>query len=378
MELAPALLERWMRDYYFATEIDIGSSGVQPYSLAELRSLLDISHDDLDRIVFNDSHTLGGPGLRRAIADRYCRGDQTRVMATQGSSEAIFLIMSSLLQPGDEVIACAPCYQQHFSIAESQGCSIKYWTLDFDRDFIPDLDELEAMIGPKTRMVVVNFPHNPTGATIDASLQRALVDVAAKHGLYLVWDAAFAELVHEGEPLADPGSWYDRTITFGTLSKAFGLPGLRVGWIIAQPEVLESCVNLRDHTTLHLSPLNELIAERAVERAEALIEPRLTAAQTNLALLADWVESHRDCVDWVRPRGGVCAFVRFATVGDVEALCHTLARQHGVLLVPGSSFHQPAFVRLGFGSPTAEFQEGLARVSHVLRSSNIAYREAAR
>lgn len=141
--LPPALLEDWMRDYYFETEteIDIGSSGVEDYSLSELRALLGISGEDLDRIMFHDSRTLGDPGLRRAIAGRWGDGDASRVIVTHGATEASFLTMNALLERGDEVVVLDPLYQQLYSIAEATGCRLERWPMRFEDGFIPDLDE---------------------------------------------------------------------------------------------------------------------------------------------------------------------------------------------------------------------------------------------
>jgi capreomycidine synthase len=366
MEIAPALLERWMRQYYFETEIDIGSSGVESFSMSDLRRLLDLSQDDLDRVTFDDSWTLGGPGLREAIGARWANHDLNRVMATHGSSEGIFLAMNALLRPGDEVVSVSPGYQQLSAIAESIGCNLKYWNLNFEQRFVPDLELLKSLITPQTRMLVVNFPNNPTGVSLTPTEQKKLVDIVADVGSYLVWDGAFAEMTYDQQPLPDPGTWYDRTITLGTLSKGYGLPGLRVGWCLASPNILERFAHLRDYITLHLSPLVELIAERAIRKAHILLRIRMEQAGANLDSLAAWVESHREFVDWVKPSGGVCAFLRTLGVGDVEALCHRLAREHRVLLVPGRSFGQPNFVRLGFGGPTPKFKEGLARLSNLL------------
>lgn len=366
MEIAPALLEQWMRQYYFDTDIDIGSSGVESYSFFELRRFLDLSQNDLDQVTFDDSRTLGGPGLREAIGDRWANRDAGRVMATHGSSEGIFLAMNALLQPGDEVITVSPRYQQLSAIAESNGCKLKDWSLDFDRGFVPDLEMLRSLVTKRTRMLVVNFPHNPTGASLTPGQQKELVDIVAEAGCYLVWDGAFTEMTYERPPLPDPGTWYDRTITLGTLSKGYGLPGLRVGWCLASPEILERFVNLRDYITLHLSPLIELIAERAVRNANTLLGVRMEQARANLEILAAWIESHREFVDWAPPRGGVCGFIRMLGDCDVETFCHRLARERRVLLVPGACFGYPDFVRLGFGGSTQKFVEGLNRLTDLL------------
>lgn len=366
--IAQALLERWMRQYYFETEIDIGSSGVQSFSLAELRELLGLTQEETDSIVFDDSKTLGGEGLRTALAHRYGNGDAESVIATHGSSEAIFLIMNALVRPGDEVVVLEPIYQQFYSIGESLGANYKHWPLRFEHHFVPDVGEVKRLINSRTRAVVVNFPHNPTGASLSVAEQLELLEAVAGVGAYLVWDGAFAEMSHDTEPLPDPFNLYERAISMGTLSKAFGLPGLRVGWCLAPQEVLASCVHLRDYLTLHLSPLVELIAQRAIEKADVLLNIRRAQIKRNLAIMTEWVEENSEAVEWVPPRGGVCTFLRLRQIGDAEPFCHYLAQTRKVLLVPGSCFNRRQHVRLGFGSATEDLQKGLLRLSEALQA----------
>lgn len=367
MDVAPALLEYWLRDRYFTSEIDIGGSGVENFSFAELRELLDLPLEDLDQIVFRDSRSLGAPDLRAAIARRWGNGDTERAMATHGSSEAIFLILNTLLRAGDEVVVLDPGYHSLSALAGAIGCELKPWHLHFAHQFVPDVAEAQHLITPRTRMVIVNFPHNPTGASLTLDQQAALIQATADVGAYLLWDAAFAEITYDRPPLPDPGAQYERTISFGTLSKAYGLPGLRFGWCLAPPDVLERCIQLRDYMTLHLSPLVELIAQRVIERGDRLLSMRLEQARRNRAILGEWIAQQQGLVEWVPPQGGVTAFVRFPGIADNDAFCRRLASVHGVLLVPGSCFHHPDQVRLGFGGPTSELEEGLARLSHALR-----------
>jgi capreomycidine synthase len=361
-----------MRRYYFSVEVDIGSSGVQDFSLAELRSLLGIGVEDLDNIVFHDSETLGGPGLRQAIADRWGGGDATRVMATHGGTEANYLVMNGLLEPGDEVVVLDPCYQQLYAIAETLGCRLKKWPLRFERGFAPQLEDARKVIGERTRMVVVNFPHNPTGASITVEEQRELVECVAEVGAYLVWDVAFAELTYDRPPLPDANLLYERAISMGTLSKAYGLPGLRVGWCLAPPEVLERMIRVRDYMTLHLSPLVEFLARKAIENSDVLTGMRVRQAKTNMEIVRRWAEEHQDMIEWVPPQGGVSTFPRLTGVPDVDVFCHRLGEEQRVLLVPGSCFGAPQHVRLGFGGGTAALEEGLRRFSTMLRAASTA------
>jgi capreomycidine synthase len=361
-----ALLESWMRDYYFAVEIDIGSSGVEDWSFAELRRLLGIELQDLDNIVFHDSQTLGGVALRQALAARWGGGDIGRVMATHGSSEANFLIMNALLDAGDEVVVTEPCYPQLYLIAEAKGCKLKKWPFRIERGFAPDVEECLELIGPRTRMIVLNLPQNPTGASVTAEEQAALIARAAQFGSYLVWDNAFGEITYDAPALPDPTRLYERALLMGTLSKCYGLPGLRVGWMAAAPEVLEECVRLRDYVTLHLSPLVELIAARAIAASELLVGPRREQARHNRAIVCEWLAARPHQLRWAPPQGGVTFFPELLVDVDVEDFCHRLAREAKVMLVPGVCFGSPRHVRLGFGGPTATLREGLARFGALL------------
>jgi capreomycidine synthase len=369
MIIADALLECWMREYYFDAQIDLGSSGVQSFSLAELRNILGICQEELNGIVFQDSRTLGEERLRQAISNRWGHGFREAVMVTHGSSEAIYLIMNALLRQGDELVVMTPCYQQLYSIAESLGCRLRFWHLRSDQQFKPDVGGLKRLLSSRTRMVVVNFPHNPTGVSLSALDQEYLISTVAEAGAYLVWDGAFSDITYCSPPLPNPGGAYERSISIGTLSKSYGLPGLRVGWVLASPDVLAQLERLRDYITLHLSPLIELIALRAVEKADALLKIRLEQVKRNLEILAQWAAEHSGFVEWSRPQGGVCTFPRLCTVSNVEEFCRHLALNQGVLLVPGNCFNHPTHVRLGFGADTASFQEGLARLSYKLKDS---------
>ena len=363
MKLAPALLEQWLRDYYFEAKFDIGSSGVENFSLGELRERLHISQRELDGVVFCDSPTLGDSKLREAIAKRWATGRVERVMTAHGSSEAIYLILNSLLHKDDEVVVLDPIYYAFAAFVEGIGCRVVRWPIRFEEGFTPDVDDLNRLVSPRTKMIIVNFPHNPTGATATVQQQNAMIRIASKAGCYLLWDSAFGALTYEQPSLPEIGDYYDRAISIGTLSKAYGLPGLRVGWGIAPPEVLQKCTHLRDYTTLYLSPLIELIATRAIQNAERLVSMRLEQARANREILTQWVNEHEDVVRWVRPAGGVSCFLRLSGVRDVPEMCRSLAREAGVLLVPGNCVGFPQFVRLGFGGPTRDLESALTLFS---------------
>jgi aspartate/methionine/tyrosine aminotransferase len=265
-----------------------------------------------------------------------------------------------------------PGYQQLHAIAAALGCRLRRWPLRAERGFVPDLDDLRAVLTPQTRMVVVNFPHNPTGASLTPDGQRELIDAVSAVGAYLLWDGAFAELSYEHPPLPDPVLLYERAASLGTLSKAYGLPGLRVGWCLASPEVLGKMVRIRDYLTLHLSPMVEMVARRVIEEADRIVGMRMELARRNRALVATWMDAHPEWVRWSPPAGGVCAFPFFPGIPDTESFCRTLAEEQGVLLVPGECFGAPGHARLGFGRATEAVQDGLDRLSAGLRRHHAA------
>jgi capreomycidine synthase len=366
MQFAEFKLGTWFNKYYFDTEIVLCVSGVEEFSMGEIRELAHLSYEEMDKIVFKDSPSYGAPGIRNAIAQRWRQGDADQVMVTHGSSEAMFLVMNGMLQAGDEVVVLTPCYQPLLAIPEALGCTVKCWQLRPEKQFVPDIAELKQLLSPRTRMVVVNFPNNPTGATLTESQYCELIDAIAEVNAYLLWDAAFTELAYCASPLPDPATSYARTITLGTLTKTYGLGGLRVGWCLAPPDVLVRSVRARDYITLNLSPLIEYIGQKVVENIDVLLDIRLQQARENLALLASWVEQHSDRITWACPQGGVSAFIKFEWIGDVEDFCLRLAHEHGVFLLPGACFGYPEYVRLGFGGPTHELEKGLARISQML------------
>lgn len=362
MDVAEATLQGWYREFPPENLIDLSSSGVRPYALADVRRLGGLTDEELDGVVFHDSGTLGGARLRGAIATRFGVDDPSRVMATAGSSEAIFLLLGSLLRPGDDVLLLTPCYHALASVPELAGAAVRTVSVVGEGGYHADVDALIGALRPETRAVIVNFPHNPTGVTIDEPSLRRLVDAVESVGAYLVWDAAFAELALSAPPLPDPAAWSDRVVTLGTLSKAYGFPGIRVGWCIGPAAILERTIGLHDATTLALSPLVELVASRVLEAGDAFVAPRREAAARNLERVSKFVSGLDDLVAWTRPAGGVSALLRLEGVDDDEPFCRRLAAEAGVLLVPGIAFGEPGHVRLGFGGDEAAVEAGLERL----------------
>jgi capreomycidine synthase len=364
-----ARLESWMRSYYHNVDHDIGSSGVRDLTVAELQAICGFELSELDSLIFHDSEPLGGKRLRAALADRWTDGDTERVMVTHGSSEAIYLVMNTLLKPGDEVIVVDPAYQQLYDIAAGLGCTITPWRLDPARGFAPDMAGLRQLARTCPRMIVVNFPHNPTGVSISPDQQTELLAIAEAAGAWLVWDNAFGEITYTAVPLPLPDRRYSKCLSFGTLSKSYGLAGMRVGWCLASPDVLAEMVLWRDYIALYVSPILEFFAERAIRNADRIVALQQEHARANLRVLLDWAQAVPDLVRVSPPDGGVTAFAGFPGQRDMTGPCRRLAEQHRVLLIPGACFGEDfrSHARLGFGGTNMELKAGLACLERVLR-----------
>ncbi|WP_344597511.1 capreomycidine synthase [Actinomadura vinacea] len=362
-------MEDWLRDYYFTAEIDISSSGVHSYSMAELRALTGLEHAEIDGLVFDDGYSLGAPAVRSAIARRWGGLEPETVMTTSGSGEAISLVLMALLRPGDEVVVVQPGYHLLVEFAAGLGCSVRPWRLTAGTGWRPSLDELSGLVTEHTRAIIINFPQNPTGTSITEAELSTLLSLAASVDAYVLSDEAFTDLTYDSAPLPTVAARYERGVSFNTFSKAFGLPGLRFGWCIGPPALLAECVRIRDYTTLHVSPLVELLALGVLGNAEAFMKPRRELARANRDAVGDWAAAHPDLVSLVRPAGGVSAFPRLEGIADVDAFCDDLFKRRGTLVIPGSCFGAPEHIRLGFGGRPEPLAEGLGRLTRALEQA---------
>jgi len=357
-----------MREFYFATELDLGSSGLRCYSYPEFCAVTGFSTAELEDVAFDDSQTFGAPELREAIARQWGDGRAETVLLGNGSNEIGFLVMNALLEPGDEVIALEPIYHTLGRLPEAIGCTVKPWPIRYEDGWQPDFATLKAMLTPRTRVVTVNFPHNPTGISLTRAQLDTLLELVSSVGAHLVWDAAFEDLVHNGEPLPNPFCEYDRCVSTYTMSKCFGLPGSRLGWAFCPPGLFENLELLKDYMSLYVSPVTEAMGLAAVRHADALRQGRMEQAERNLAHLETWIQAHQSHLDWVPPMGGVTAFPRLKHHHRSDVFCRELAREEGVMMVPGTCFENPSHVRLGFGGDCDAFEEGLNRLSRFLGS----------
>jgi aspartate/methionine/tyrosine aminotransferase len=293
----------------------------------------------------------GHPLLRELIAETY-KGIQAKDTLVVVPEEGIFLLMHALLQPGDHVICTFPGYQSLYEVARSIGCAVSTWEPDEERDWHFDLEKLEEMMQANTRLVVVNFPHNPTGYVPPREDFEAIVRLVEVRGAYLLSDEMYRFLeLDEGLRLPAACKMYERSFSLSGLSKTYGLAGLRMGWLVSQESKVMKRVNeLKDYTTICSSAPSEILAIMALQSKTTIIAEQRERLRRNVKRLDMFFEEYQDFFRWNRPKGGTVCFPRMLVVEDTSDFCEELSRATGILVLPSRQFQFGSrHIRVGFG-----------------------------
>jgi aspartate/methionine/tyrosine aminotransferase len=367
-------LERWMTKYEVNVRWDIAESGIFPMSVREVLDLLppEERENELGRLLdlrLGYSEACGSAELRGLIAATYQNTSPDDILVTTGAIEANFLLFNELLSAGDQVVAVSPAYQQLHSVAKAIGCDVALWTLRDDGGFHFELDDLRDLLTPETRMIVVNTPHNPTGAMLSEEQLGEIYALADELDAWVLSDEAYRWLDLPGSPpLAPPmRNLGPRAISTGTFSKPFGLPGLRIGWIAAPEDVVQRCWGLRDYISLSPGKLNDALAVLAFRHCDQIVERTRRIVSENLPFATRWFAENADLVSWTPPRGGILALMKYDLDLPSLELANRLAEDYSVMLAPGSAFGYEGYLRIGVGNEPEIFVEGLSQTATCLR-----------
>jgi aspartate/methionine/tyrosine aminotransferase len=353
VEIRPFALERYFGKHEFTAKVLLSSSDCESLSLEEL---LDRAGPEADRLWrelrLGYTEGPGHPLLRAEIAGTYRETRAAGVMVA-APEEAIFVAMHSLLAPGDHVVTIAPAYQSLHELPRSIGCEVTPWSLrPGEGGWVADLDELESAITERTRMLVINFPHNPTGHHVDRATLDRIVEIARRHSLWLFSDEMYRCLEHDVEDrLPAACDLYERAISLSGLSKSFGLPGLRIGWLATrETDLVERWLTIKDYTTICNSAPAEVLAVIALQSKDWLFERALATVRSNLMAARYFFGERPEALAWIEPKAGSVAFPRWLGPGTVEELSDRARETKGVMVVPGSLFDFPGgHFRVGLG-----------------------------
>lgn len=372
MKIRPFLVEEWMNAYETEAKHNIAETCVDSISLNELWSLSGTGGERFwaefceKRLTYGDIE--GFPAFREGVCGLYRTVRPENVVVTHGAAGANHHVFYSLIEPGDRVVSVMPTYQQLYSIPESFGAELAVLPLRSENGFLPDPDELRALVTPGTRMICINNPNNPTGALMDHATLQEIVEIARSAGAYVLCDEVYRHLTQEDGWCESIADLYEKGISVGSMSKAFSLAGLRLGWIATRdPDVIRTCVSHRDYDLISCGMIDERIAAIALQSKDAILERSRSIVRRNLAILDDWVRRELK-LHYVRPKAGSTALVFYDDpIGSYE-FCARLLKETGAFVTPGDCFAQPHSMRIGYACDTETLEEGLAAISAFLKT----------
>jgi len=366
-------VEMWMNAYENDCAYNLAETCVCSLGVEELLDLSGRREETLEQLLatrLTYGEIEGSPRLRRAIAGLYQTVKPEEVTITNGAIGANALTMLTLVEPGDQVISVLPTYQQHYSIPESIGANTGILRLREENGWLPDPDELRGLVkaaGGRVKLININNPNNPTGSVMEEPLLREIVGIAREAGAWLLCDEVYRGLCHEGEPYTvSVADLYEKGISTGSMSKAYSLAGLRLGWIAGPPELVPMLSRQRDYHVISVGRLDDLLAAVALESRDAIAARNLAICREGGRLLEEFVREEPH-ISYVKPKGGTTAFLRYDLPMASADFCRRLQAETGVMLLPGSALDMEGYLRIGYCNDPAVTKAGLERTREWLR-----------
>ena len=382
MTFIPFDLERWQSTWEHRVRYNLSESGVHPLSLAELMEVTETDVETVNALRLGYSQTNGSDELRTAIASLYSGVPPDNVLVTIGGSEANFLACTTLLSSVSRVCVQLPNYLQSWGIAHNIGAVGVTFSRHPELGWEPDLDELRSAIRADTTLVVITHPNNPTGHVLSSGARKAVMDRVQETGAWLLVDEIYQGAEVTGETTASWLGDYDRTIITNGLSKAYGLPGLRIGWMIAPPEFIARAEQRHDYAVICPSALSDFLATRALSAPgrSRLLERTRRIIRDNYSILESWLTAQGDLFAWEKPDAGAICLTRYHLPIDSVPLVERLHSGYDVLLVPGAHVGMDKYLRIGCGGPKDHLVEGLAALERGMKGieSELLLEQAAR
>lgn len=363
MRMEPFVMERTQSIWENQVEINLAESGVEPLTLGEL---LDGTSIDDTRLCYPQSN--GTPELRDAISDLYPGSDAENVVVANGCAEANYIATLGVIEAGDEVVISKPNYMQVWGIARSLGAKVSALPLREDQSWEPDLEELAKVVTDKTKLIALCNPNNPTGAVMSEDAMREIAKIAGKVGAWILCDEVYLGAELDGEPSATFWGWYDKLMVSAGLSKAYALPGLRMGWVVSSREQVAHLWSYKDYTSIAVSALSDRLATLALQpaRRHRILERTHKILNDQLPVLDDFVQRHSDHMSYVTPKAGAITMVRYDYPINSTTLMERLRDEKGVMVVPGDHFEMDGYLRIGYGYDKEELKTGLDRFTQFL------------
>jgi len=363
MKFEPFLMERTQSIWENQVEINLAESGVEPLVLKEL---LDGGSVDDTRLGY--PQTNGTEELRDAISELYPGTEVDNIVVTNGTAEANYISVLTTLEPGDEAIVMHPNYMQVWGLARNLGAKVTSLPLHEEQGWAVDADELKKLVTDNTKLIALCNPNNPTGAVMSDDTMREVAKIAGSVGAWILSDEVYLGAELNGDVSSTYWGWYDRLLVTAGLSKAYALPGLRIGWVVSDRETIEKLWSRKDYTSIAVGALSDRLARIALEpaRRTKILERTRKILKDQLPLVTAFVEHHGNRISWVMPKAGAIVYLRYAWDINSTELMEKLRDEKGVFVVPGDHFHMDRYLRIGYGYDKEELAQGLERCSELL------------
>lgn len=363
-------VEMWMNLYENHCKYNLAETCVESLTVNELLEITGARETflkDLLAMKLTYGAIEGSERLRGSIAKLYLHQKIENILITHGAIGANALIHKTLVEPGDHVVSVLPTYQQHYSIPESFGADVSILKLREENGFLPDLEELKQMVSSKTKLISINNPNNPTGSLMDQPFLEDVIAIARSVDAYILSDEVYRGINQEGESFtASIADLYEKGISTGSMSKAYSLAGLRLGWIAAPEDVIHAVMIHRDYDTISVGMIDDYLAGLALEHKDKILARSLYIVRHNLDILDRWV-AKEPRVSYIKPKGGTTALLKIDVNMSSRDFCVKLLESKGVMFTPGSALDIEGYVRIGYANNPKILEDGLVQVSDFLK-----------
>ena len=367
MNIRPFDLERIQSVYENTVEYNLTESGFHPFTLSSLLTPEQI--EGINNTVLGYGQTNGSHLLRKKISDIYDGMTEDNVMVTNGSSEANYVACHTLLKARDEVAIMIPNYMQIWGVVEEMGCIPKAYSLREDKNWAVDLDQLESIVNENTRMIAVCNPNNPTGYTLSHEEMEAIVAVARKADAWIYVDEIYKGAELDGNEIESFIGKYEKVMVAGGFSKAYALPGLRLGWLVGPEEAIYNTWSYHDYTSITAGILSHKVGEIVLEpeKRQEIFSRNRNMLNHNLKTLEEWVAQFPEIFKLTVPKAGGLAFIKYnLPIGSTD-LSDWLRIEKSVFIVAGDCFGMDGYIRIGIGSEPEYLEAGLAILGSAIK-----------
>ena len=374
MYIKPFAVEEWMSEYETGARYNIAETCVDSVSLDELFALTGESKDEFlskfcaTRLTYGD--IWGSDALREGVCRLYRTVRPDEVVLTHGAAGANHHVFCSLISAGDRVVSIMPTYQQLYSIPEAIGADVAIMHLKQENHYLPDLDELKALVTPGTKMVCINNPNNPTGALMSRELLEQIIEIARGVDAYVLCDEVYRHLTQADGWCESVADLYEKGISVSSMSKVFSLAGIRMGWIATHDKAaVKAFLSHRDYNLISCGMFDDAVASLALRHSDEMIRRNQAIVRENLAILDEWVQAHPHFY-YTKPQAGTTALVYYDYDIPSYEFCERLYHETGSFVTPGDCFEQPRSMRIGYACDAQTLKDGLAALADLAETLN--------